>query len=242
MVWLLCLDAKDKRAMRDDVTPAFKEVATEPRVLERLREHDDTAPDERLSDEVLDHLRRRDDDGAALHVAIRRAARASMPEWKFRAFALWFKGENRARIARALNVSRSTVRSALDGEGRGRGIGDGAIKEFMAAISADDDFKKVVMSVATKSIAKTEQRAGARVLGWFKGIEQKPDMVIPLAMLMVLDELADARREVAVADIIPHFPRSLITPCMRLLAAHGFAASNGHRIKVHKTPVEKVSA
>jgi predicted transcriptional regulator len=244
MVWLLCLDDKDRRSMRDDVTPAFKEVATEPRHFERMRDDDVDEAEERLSDDVLDEAR------AALRGApqdelfpemgvgprglIMRAARAQMPDWQFRAFVAWFRGTNRARIARTLGVSRSTVRSALDGEGK-RG-GAGAIAEFMNAILRDDEFRKVVMTVATKSISKANERAAKRSLGWFKGWDHKPDMVVALSLLMVADDLADERREVPVAALHPHFPPRLISPCLRLLAAHGFASSNGHLVRVVKTP------
>lgn len=235
--WLDGLDQDERRELRDDVTPMFKEVAVEAKHFVRMKGDDEEAhPPHRLSEEVLDGCRF-PDMSADVQAAFMRAARAHLPDWQFRAFVLWFSGANRGQVARVLGVSRATVRRALDGGGRD---GPGAIASFTAAIQQDPDFKKVVMNVATKSISKRETEATERILLWFKGLDGKPNMVFPLAMLLVLDELADARREVKVADVIPHFPRSTISDCMKLLRAEGYASSDGHSIKVHRTPCTRM--
>jgi hypothetical protein len=123
------------------------------------------------------------------------------------------------------------VRRALEGGGRD---GEGAIAVFLAAVAADERLREAVSEMAAK---KQAERRSDKVLTWFRGWDTKPDMIVPLAMLLVLDELADAKREVKMADVLAHWPRSLVTPCLRLLKAHGMAASEGgHTIKIYRTP------
>lgn len=260
--WLATLNDKDRAALRDDVTPSIKEIGCDPAAFDgddkdevsgdrqvgitaaafQAQVAADLEPEQpRLSEEVLDAL-----DPASADALVARVldeARKRLPAWQFPAFALWFQGDGhgfqgrghaRQSIARQLGVSRATVRSALDGGGHSNG--PGAIAALTTAILDDDDFKKAVGDVASKNIGKRDAIEREQRLSWFKGLDSKPTMVVPLAMLLVIDALADARREVKVADIIPHFPRSTISQCMGLLRAHGFASTDGHTVKIHNTP------
>lgn len=256
-VWMAGLDAATVRALRDDVTPSFKEIPTAHHHMERTTEDVADIPTARARQpgyalevkasltqaEKQRHLRlalerdraRDDADGDDdLRAAILTAAIDVLPLWRFRVFASWLQGANRYAIARELGVSRSTVRSALDGEGAKR-AGPGALAIITNTLRGSEDFRKVVAEMATKK--QKEQIADERVLGWFKGIENKPDLVLPLAMLLVVDDLKDARGEVGVADVFPYFPRALVTPCMTLLRAHGYASCDGHRIRIVRTPI-----
>ncbi len=245
--WLGSLDDQTKRLLRDDVTPMFKEVATEPKRFDQLRGGDIEPMEhqtDQLLDAVLDALRRSPQNelfpemGGGLHGLAMRAAHESMPAWQFRAFSAWARGTNRSRIAKnLLGVSRATVRCALDGNTRHN---HGAIETFIQAIRADEAFMKAVATVAAKS-SKAEQRALLCARGWFSGFNNRPGMVGPMAMLMLLDEIAGPSREVKVADVLTLFPPSLISDYMLLLSAHGYAKSNGHVIRIHKIPVEKES-
>lgn len=187
-----------------------------------------------------DRATHEDEDG--VRASILTAASDLLAPWRFAAFAAWFRADSskgREHIAKELGVSRATVRAALDGGGLKR-AGPGAIAIMVAALGKNDTFKQAVMSMAKKNKQRDED--SERPLVWFQGIDNKPDMVVPLAMLLVLDALADTKREVKIGDVIPHFPRSLITPCMTLLKAHGFAASDGHVIRIVKVPAAKEAA
>lgn len=195
----------------------------------RLAIERDRARDDAPADDAEDEVRR----------AILSAAIDVLPPWRFRIFASWFRGVNRHAIARELGVSVSTVRSALDGEGLKR-AGPGALNIITSALRDSADFRKVVDEMATKK--QRESTATARVLHWFRGIDNKPDLIVPLAMLLVMDALKDARSEVQIADIQAHFPRSCVSQCLAQLRAHAFVSSNGRTAKVVRTPTPKEEA
>lgn len=234
--WLATLTVRQRDGLRDDPTPEIKEL---PHDAEFFGEIASPAPDDtepvRLSDgaqAVLDALRRGGQDALfpelddGLRGEIMRIARSRMPPWQFRAFGMWFRGSNRNRIARSLGVSRWTVRRALDE----------ALATFAEIVAGNQQLRRAVMATAVKSVQR--QRDG-RILEWFKGIETKPGLLAPLALLLVLDELATSeKREVRLQDVLPHFPRNQITPCMTVLRALAYVASDGHTVRVLKTPKE----
>lgn len=195
----------------------------------RLAIERDRARDDAPADAAEDEVRR----------AILTAAIDVLPPWRFRVFAAWFRGINRHAIARELDVSVSTVRSALDGEGLKR-AGPGALNIITNALRDSADFRKVVAEMATKK--QKENTASARVLGWFKGIDNKPELIVPLAMLLVMDDLKDSKNEVQIADIQQHFPRAGVSQCLALLRAHAFVSNNGRTAKIVRTPISKEQA
>lgn len=213
--WLDSLPEETRASLRDDITPLFKEIPTavHVEVVPEEGQHPESAL-VTACDEV--------------HDALLEAARDHLPTWQFRAFRLWLGGANRARIARQLGVSRATVRCALDGGGSRDQPG------ALETIAGADEVRKVVMRVAKKNTEERAAKNDERVLSWFRGAE--PAMVTPLAFLLLLDSLADAKNEVPVPDVLPYWPRSLVTPCLQALKAFGYAVSNGHTIKIHKRP------
>lgn len=236
--WLASLDEKTRGELRDDVTPDYKEVGrVNPDTLVVDDDHEAARASAELLD-ALDELRRTTQGeffpelGGDARGFIMAAARKHLPDWKFRAFSAWFSGKKKNRIAKELGVSRSTVRSALDGEGHEK---SGAL----ASLFADEDFRKVVMEMAAK--AKRPDR-DMRVLDWFAGLKgntANAQMVVAYAFLLILDYLADAKREVKIQDVPPHFPRNLITPCVQILRGEGMASSDGMTIRVHQIPQRK---
>jgi len=224
--WLRSLDEATVAELRDDVTPSFKELPVGdvevPTTVDDADAVVSDAPWQRLHGDVL------------VQRAIIRKAKSVLPAWQFRAFALWFAGASRSAIAKSLGVSRTTVRCALDGGGSHQQLG---ALELIARSSAE--FRKVVTVAANKSQEKQTARRDERLSTWFAGIDAKPELIAPLALLLVVDALADAKGEVKVADLLRHFPRSALTPCLALLKAHAFAASDGQKIRIHKRPHEK---
>lgn len=252
--WLASLDEKTRAELRDDVTPSFKEFTREA-LPERDREpeveHTTRARPAGHAAKVKAAL-----EGAAFARALRleverdraahgdddtreailTAAHRLLPPWRFRVFAAWFRGASRSQIARDLGVSRSTVRAALDGEGLKR-AGPGALTTLVTSLRENETFKQAVLNMATKK--KQQDERAERVLIWFQNIPRaKSELVVPLAFLLVLDDLADKNRQVKVQDTLAHFPRDLITPSLSMLKAHGYAASDGHVITIHRTPAD----
>lgn len=241
--WLESLSEKDRASLLEDLTPQYKEVPTE--AVDPQHEDDGPAT-ERLSDEVLDELKRRAQSelfpemGKDLRGHIMRRARECLPDWQYRAFTLWVRGMNRNRIAKTLGVSRATVRAALDGQDvHARGERAGAINAFTAAIEEDEDFRKVVTEVAKTSINKERLRSDERILSWFKGIPNKPELFAPLGLLLLLDTMADSKREVKMNDLVPLVPRAVITPLLAQLRAHGFAVYVDGKVRIHRVPNEE---
>jgi hypothetical protein len=215
--WLARLTEDDRAALRDDPTPLFKEVLGEVEV--EASEGDDEAETD-------------------LWGELAAAAEKSLPPWKFRIFKLWFQGKNKQAIAKELGISRGTVRSALDGIGSTAGskrAGPGALK----VVAGNDAFRTAILRAAMRTVSRQKKRVDERALHWFTGIQNKPEMIEPLAMLLVADSLAGQRGQIKLGDLLTYFPRSRITPCMALLRAYGFAECDGHTIRIHKRPEKK---
>lgn len=216
--WLAGLSDAERASLMADPTPLFKEILGEVQV-----------PDTDDGETEID-----------LWTELTAAAKASLPEWKFRIFELWFKGHSKAEIARILGKSRSTVRSALDGMGSTYGAsrsGPGAV----AVVGADANFRNAILRAAMRTVSRQKKRIDERAMHWFTGIQNKPELVEPLAMLLVADSLAGQRGVVKLGELLDYFPRSMVTPCMALLRAYGFASCDGHTITIHKRPEKKTA-
>lgn len=217
--WLAKLSESDRSSLRDDPTPLFKEILGEVRVEDTPEAGDDASGDEMWAE--LDA-----------------AAKESLPEWKYRIFRLWFEGHDKTAIARKLGISRSTVRSALDGIGTSEGAkrgGPGSI----GILAKNEEFRRAILRSAMRAIATQKRRIDERALHWFADLQNHPELIEPLSMLLVIDTLAGARREMPLRDLLGYFPRSRVTPCMALLRAYGFASCDGHTIHIHKRPEKK---
>ena len=215
-VWVDSLSDAERRALRDDVTPRFKEVPTA-----TVEGPPAPAPDEE---------RLGPDEAADLRATMAEVASAVLPRWQARAFRRWVNGASPSQIARDLGRSRASVRAALRGQQhRGR---PGAIEALVAALSHDEEF----LRMAKKKIE--ESGAAPKTDRWFRGIARRPELFAAWSLLLVLDDLADARREVPIADLWAVVPRAVITPLLAQLKAHGMAVSDGRKVKIARTPIE----
>ena len=218
-VWLSGLSDRDRRKLRDDITHRWKEFPRDPPILEGVP-HVEQQDEPGLDFEALDELR-------AVLVEV---ATAMLPTWKAKAFGAWVERKSPTSIARDLGVSRASVRAALDGQHH---RGDpGAIEALVVALSHDEEF----IQMATKKVKEASAPKSDR---WFRGIARKPELFAAWSLLLVLDDMADARREVSLNDLLGVVPRAVITPLLHQLKAHGMAASDGRRVKIHRIPTEE---
>ena len=136
-------------------------------------------------------------------------------------------------------LHRSTVRSALDGQRRH--TRRGAVQAVCELISSDAEIKKQAVGVAQKIAAETKRADTAKVATWYSKIKRGDEQMIgPLALLYLLDALADKKREVRIEEVMLLFPRAAISPFLRALEFAGFAKSSGTTIRIHKTPNNEV--
>jgi hypothetical protein len=212
--WLSTLSETERRGLRDDITHRFKEF---PRAEVEPLPVEPTEPG--LDHVALDELRE----------VIAAVADGILPRWKARAFREWLARKNPTQIARELGKSRASVRAALDGQmHRGE---PGAIHALAIALAHDQEF----ISMATKKVKAPDAPKTDR---WFRGISRKPELFAAWSFLLILDDMADARREVPLQDLLAVVPRAIITPLLAQLKAHGMAASDGRTVRIARTPID----
>ena len=246
--WLSSLDDADRKALRDNVTPLFKELPhtmSTIEVLQRREQANNEEGAEDFVDVVVDALKQTprcllSEREAGFRGAVLRAAKEQLPSWKYRAFALWLCGLSRAEISRRTMLHRSTVRGALDGQRRHERRG--AIQAMCETVASNAKVKKQAVDVVQKIAEETKRADTAKVSTWYSKIKRGDEQMIgPLALLYLLDALADKKREVRIEEVMALFPRAAISPFLRALEYAGFAKSSGTTIRIHKTPNNEVS-
>lgn len=228
-VWLEGLTEKQRAALRFDPTPRFKELPVGDAIAghaNRARNRDDGLPTPGVDGEQRERLR----------LLFIEAATGVLPPWRLRAFKAFVGSKNLAAAAREANMTRSSLRSAIFGQPAHKKASatrqEGAIAVVAAAVNADDEIKAEVQAIVDEPDTAPSMR------GWFANIDNKPALVEPLALLLVLDHLADEKREVRVSKAAEHFPRNKISDCLRILAALAFAKSDGKVIRIHRSPLD----
>lgn len=89
--------------------------------------------------------------------------------------------------------------------------------------------------------ADPKGRPAPSALGWFSGIKADGNEAINIAaraLLLVADSMADRRRRVPIADLMLVFPRSALSPCIKVLRAQNLAVSDGRNLTIAKTPID----
>lgn len=265
--WLEKLSEEERRSLRDDVTPSFKEIPIGVKVSD-VASHVPDEPSEPGDDDLDEEVR------AQLRDAMMRQAevyaqegapassgeyqmslfaelaggdsrKALLPEWQLRALLAWLEGRTYSAIARSLGISRATVRCALDGHaGRPDSpyesrwkTAPGAIATFVDRAKADEVFLRRV-----EKMSKPKPTVEPRITRWFTATPNKPELFAALAFLFLLSELAGKGNTVRVDEVLPLVPRAVVSPLLLQLKAHGYAVSDGHTITIHRTPVDKEAA
>jgi DNA-binding CsgD family transcriptional regulator len=226
--WLDGLDDATRASLRDDPTPMFKEIPSATVIATAVVDEDEDEDDV----PAWRYMQGEDDERRA----IKGRARGILTKRQYACFCLWLDGLPKAQIGKALGISRSTVRSMLDGEGstdNARRAGPGAIE---IVYEHAPEFRKVVSDVAAKNNKERAARNDERLRYWYQPALKEPALIPALSLLLIIDSLVDGKDECPVADLLPYWPRSQITPCLQALRGFGYAGSDGLKIKVHRRP------
>lgn len=111
-----------------------------------------------------------------------------------------------------------------------------ALCELPSSPLPNPDPGAVLLALGKSNVGKRDDEKHASVLGYFAGLDGRPALVPALALLLVLEELADSRRRVRIDDVLPHFPSDVLSPCLSLLRAHSFVTNDGREITLHRSP------
>lgn len=112
-----------------------------------------------------------------------------------------------------------------------------ALKELSTSPFPRDAFEDAIREMAAPRAKEPPPPSRERdVLAWFRGRDSRPDLVPALAMLLVIDALADARGRTRIADLMGFFPRSGISSLLAVLRAHNFVTSDAREIQIRKLP------
>jgi hypothetical protein len=161
-----------------------------------------------------------------------RIAAAVLTDLQFETFTRVVAGETTSAIARDRQQARQSVENVLHGGARG-----GALKKLRAALSDDVDFLAVMRSIEQERVDDGKPPA---LLRWYAKIlvPSKPEMFMPLAFLMVVCQLTDAKRTVPLAALYERVPRAAVDHALGALRLTGFVKYDGRFVTVLRTPLE----
>lgn len=171
-------------------------------------------PREALSHEVRAGVRAR-----ILHVAASLLAPIDL-----RILEMHLDGDNNTVIAASIGRLRPNVSRSLHGT---------IMPRIKAALAKDP----ALASVAAETLPDEPRR------GWYASIlsPPHPERFVALAVLRELDELADAKRSVTYSTLYSELGRVVIDHAVPTLRTLGFITSDGHTVRVLKTPYDEVS-
>lgn len=148
------------------------------------------------------------------------------------AVRLHLEGLSIGEIARSMGVSKATVHNHLYGH---RVHGGGALVKLRAHFKQDDD--NHVKENDDVNLTTKEKNAA-----WFANIpSSRAHLFGPLAVLLVIDAVVDARRSMRVADLALYMPKPIAAEGVSRLRAAGYIATDGVTLTIRKTPIDEMS-
>lgn len=170
------------------------------------------------------------------------------------------EGWSEERIAEAYGCSQSNVHQALWGQGkttapipsadskfsrldlafeRARSQpaskGSGAVQKLSAELSSDPTIQALMEELrsplATTNLGKRD------FSGWFASAKYRNDFFAPLAMLIVVDAMADAKGTVSYAALSREVPPWIVNQTVNMLKVMGYVTTDGITVRIQKLPI-----
>lgn len=175
---------------------------------------------------------------------ILKVAREVLDEDQCAAVLLVLEGKNQVEVAAELGWHKTKVTRVLHGaSGASRSKRKSAVDALVAALKQDHTFRALHEETQRAAEAAAEALpVDAVVTDWFNGtiMPPRPDMVVPLSVLLVASRLADkGKRQLLLDDLVGHFPRAVINFSLQPLQVGGFIRFDGRQITILKVPVEE---
>lgn len=187
---------------------------------------------------------------------ITRVAAAVLTDRQFQCFiGTSIEGKTQKQVADEMGIDPRSVQQHLKGAVRADGWwrsaplhdsppsrgsirNGGAMKKLRAALEGDEGWKAAVLEVSTPTAGPSQRD---RIVGWYAPITRptpRPQQFVALAVLMVLEALADSTGELHWNDAVQHLPRGVLDPALSQLRALGWVRTDGVQIRILRTPVD----
>lgn len=221
------------------VAASSKEVTVDEARLERMtavNATDNAVAPASLSGADLRHV----------HERVREVARLLLTGDELAAVEHFLSGKTQQEVARAMGCSETKISRILHGaSAASRSTRASAIDKLVGFLRVDVAFLKAYGEAVT--LANDEATAPpprAYITDWYLATvtPQRPDLVGPLAVLMVMAQLADRqKRQVSVGDLYKYLPPIAVNASLPILQGRGYTRSDGVTVTIVKTPGETVS-